>query len=358
MSRFVSQLSFAQNRRPAAKPAAADAVFADRMPRGYARLVRTALDLLQDGDMVGTREVLRAILATSKGRRTWADSWPGRVPFQRPQRVRDQHRADAERVRDEAAQPLAVETARLPIRIRALGGFEVLIDGVPFVSGIKPQRRPLDLLKALLIANGHSVGAAELADKLWPDSDGDTARNSLQVAVHRLRRLLGRDETVVVQDRKVHLQHALFSVDLWVFEREAGYLSGLYAGDPPFAERAADVLALYRGHLFAHEPEQPWMLLPRERLRRVWLGLVRRLGEFYEARTDWGRAGELYQRALELDPFAEEVYRGLMRCQQRAGESAEAIHTYRCCREQLVAGLGVAPSAETQRLYHALCSAA
>src|SRR5215831_2434604 len=165
MSRFVSQLSFAQNRRPAAKPAAADAVFAYRMPRGYARLVRTALDLLQDGDMVGTREVLRAILATSRGtRRTWADSWPRRVPFQRSQRIRDQHGA-AERIPDEAAQPRAVETARPPIRIRALGGFEVLIDGVPFVSGIKPQRRPLDLLKALLIANGHSVGAAELADR-------------------------------------------------------------------------------------------------------------------------------------------------------------------------------------------------
>jgi len=270
----------------------------------------------------------------------------------------DEHRGHAAQVPDKAAQPRVVETAHSPIRIRALGGFDVLIDNVPFVSGVKPQRRPLDLLKALLIANGHSVGAAELADKLWPDSDGDTARNSLQVAVHRLRRLLGRDEAVVVQDRKVHLQHALFSVDLWVFEREAGYLSGLYAGDPLFAERAADVLALYRGHLFAHESEQPWMLLPRERLRRIWLALVRRLGEFYEARTEWGHAGELYQRALELDPFPEEVYRGLMRCQQRAGEAAEAIHTYRCCRDQLVAGLGVAPSAETQRLYHALCSAA
>jgi len=349
MSRFVSQLSFAQSRRRA-KPADAEA---------YARLVRQALDFLQDGDMIGTRKVLTAILATSKGnRRTWADAWPGRVPFQRPHHMRDEHRIQAARVPDQAAEPLLVETARPAIRIRALGGFDVLIDGVQFVSGVKPQRRPLDLLKALLIANGHSVGAAELADKLWPDSDGDTARNSLQVAVHRLRRLLGRDEAVVVQDRKVHLQHALFSVDLWVFEREAGYLGGLYAGDPLFPDRAADVLALYRGHLFAHEAEQPWMLLPRERLRRVWLGLVRRLGEFHEARGDWGRAGELYQRALELDPFAEEVYRGLMRSQQRAGESAEAIHTYRCCREQLVAGLGVAPSAETQRLYHALCSAA
>jgi len=358
MSRFVSHLGFAGNRRQT-KPAVAATMFDERSHRGYTRLVRAALDLLQDGDMIGTRNLLMAMLATAKGtRRTWAGAWSDRVPFRPPHRTRDIFRTHVARVPEETRGPVMVETARPPIWVHALGGFDVLIDGVRLVGGVKPQRRPLDLLKALVVANGHSVGAAELADKLWPDSDGDTARNSLQVAVHRLRRLLGRDEAVVVQDRKVHLHHALFSVDLWVFEREAGYVSSLYAGDPLFAERAADVLALYRGHLFAHEAEQPWMLLPRERLRRVWLGLVRRLGEFHEARGDCRRASELYQCALELDPVAEDIYRGLMRCQQRAGESAEAIHTYRCCREQLVAGLGVAPSAETQRLYHALCSAA
>jgi DNA-binding SARP family transcriptional activator len=254
--------------------------------------------------------------------------------------------------------PVVVEARHPPIRVRALGGFDLVIDGVPFVSGVKPQRRPLDLLKVLLVSNGHSVGAAELADKLWPDSDGDTARNSLQVAVHRLRRLLGRDQAVVVQDRKVYLHHTLCSVDLWTFELEAQHLSRIDADDPSFPERAAEALRLYRGPLFAQEAEQAWMLLPRERLRRVWLGLIRRLGDYHEACGDWGRAGELYERAVDLDPLAEEVYRRLMRCQQRAGESAEAMHTYRCCRQQLVAGLGVAPSAETERLYHALRSVA
>ena len=125
-----------------------------------------------------------------------------------------------------------------------------------------------------------------------------------------------------------------------------------------FEQVERPALRLYRGPLFAQEAEQAWMLLPRERLRRVWLGLVRRLGDYHETRGEWERAGELYGRAVDLDPLAEEVYRRLMRCQQRAGESAEAMHTYRCCREQLVSALGVAPSAETERLYHALRSVA
>jgi DNA-binding SARP family transcriptional activator len=246
----------------------------------------------------------------------------------------------------------------MPIRIRALGGFDLTIDGAAFASGVKPQRRPLDLLKVLVVSNGHCVGAAELADKLWPDSDGDTARNSLQVAVHRLRRLLGRDQAVVVQDRKICLDHELCSVDVWTFERDAQQLLRTYGGGPSFCEAAAETLRLYRGHLFAHEPDQAWMLAPRERLRRLWLSLVRCVGDYHEARGEGDRACELYQDTVDMDPLAEEVYRRLMRCQQKAGESAEAMHTYHCCREQLVAVLGVAPSAETERLYNTLRSAA
>ena len=49
--------------------------------------------------------------------------------------------------------------------VHALGGFELTIDGMRFSGGIKPQRKPLELLKLLLLSNGAPLGAAELADK-------------------------------------------------------------------------------------------------------------------------------------------------------------------------------------------------
>jgi DNA-binding SARP family transcriptional activator len=73
-----------------------------------------------------------------------------------------------------------MEMPERQIRITALGGFSLTIDGVPYTSGVKPQRKPLDLLKVLLVCNGSGSGVMDLADKLWPDADGDTARNSLQ----------------------------------------------------------------------------------------------------------------------------------------------------------------------------------
>ena len=245
-----------------------------------------------------------------------------------------------------------------PIRIRALGGFEILLNGTAFASGIKPQRRPLDLLKLLVLSDTTPIGAGELGDKLWPDSDGDTARNCLQVAVHRLRRLLGHEQAVLVHDRKLHLDRRLCWVDLWEFEADVGQLVEKPIGGADFAWQAARALRLYRGHLFSHETDQAWMLAPRERLRRTWLDLVRRLGRHHEMRGEWEAGHELYQSAIELDPLAEELYRRLMLCQHTVGRRNEALCTYRRCRQQLAAVLGVDPSPETERVYRALCSAA
>lgn len=245
-------------------------------------------------------------------------------------------------------------THRWPIRINALGTFEIVIEGTPYTSGAKPQRKPLDLLKALLVTNGQGVSAMELADKLWPDSDGDTARNSLQVAIYRLRRLLGSDAAVVVQDRRVCLDHGLCWADLWAFAEEAEVALCSPPGDPQFPERATAALRRYRGHLFSQEQEQVWMLACKERLRRNWLCLIKRLGDHYEAHGQWPQAAGLYQEALDLDPLAEEVYRRVMHCQHRTGERAEIMNTYRRCRQELRAALGVAPSAETDRVYQSL----
>jgi DNA-binding SARP family transcriptional activator len=47
-----------------------------------------------------------------------------------------------------------------------------------------------------------------------------------------------------------------------------------------------------------------------------------------------------------------------MLCQHTMGQRNEALYTYRRCRKQLAAVLGVEPSAETERLYRVLSSAA
>ena len=57
----------------------------------------------------------------------------------------------------------------------------------------KSQKKILELLETLVILGGRNVPSIQLTDILWPDVDGDLAKQSLETALHRLRKLLGKE---------------------------------------------------------------------------------------------------------------------------------------------------------------------
>jgi DNA-binding SARP family transcriptional activator len=258
------------------------------------------------------------------------------------------------RARGFRCRTLDVESWPWPLKLLALGAVKVLQDDASLVAGAKPQHRLLDLLKALVAFGREGVNTRDLADALWPDSEGDSAQNTLQVSLYRLRKMLGRDDAIQMQDGKVRVHREVCWVDAWAFEDKAERLKTLQPDAAQYQSLAQQIVGLYRGHLLAKEKEQPWMLAPRERLRRQWLAVVKALGERYERQGEWAKASELYQRALDIDPLAEEIYRRLMICQKETGERTDALTTYQRCRQQLDAALGARPSAETERLYKSL----
>jgi DNA-binding SARP family transcriptional activator len=114
---------------------------------------------------------------------------------------------------------------------------------------------------------------------------------------------------------------------------------------------APQVLGLYRGHFLTGETEEPWQIPLRNRLAGRFQRFVLRLGEHWEANQAWARAGELYQRAIELDPLAETLYRRHMICLRAQGQRAEAMEVFRRCRQTLSVVLGVTPSTETEAVF-------
>jgi len=241
-----------------------------------------------------------------------------------------------------------------PLRIHALGGFEILADGTRLKVGQKAQHRLLDLLRAVIAGGQHGINSQALADALWPDSDGDNARNTLQVSLYRLRKLLGREDILFVQDGKVRLKRETCWVDAWAFDGKLSCLRELAADDPRFDATAVQALKLYRGHLLSQENEQPWILPERDRLRQEWLWVVRATGQRREAACDWETAAALYQQALAVDPDVEELYRRLMHCQHQGGAAEDAFDTYARCRRHLEHALGRKPSPDTERVLQGL----
>ncbi len=257
-----------------------------------------------------------------------------------------------------------------PVRIATLGGFVLLVDGRPALSAGKAQKKPLELLKRLICLGGREAGEDQLADVLWPDAQGDLAHKSLEITLHRLRRLLGTDAAVMLREGKLGLDPRCCWLDTWELERRIREADeawrALELPRPPdgrtgarqTAARALEAtekaLVLYRGHFLPADTGQPWTVSCRERFRSQFIRLVLRHGSHLERSSQPRKAAEWYEKGLEIDDLAEELYQRLMLCLQRLGQEAAGITAYGRCQAALDAALHLPPSSKTEAIYRSL----
>ena len=255
-----------------------------------------------------------------------------------------------------SAESADVEAWPWPIKIRTLGGFALTVDGAPLPSARKAPRKPLELLKALIAQGGKAANAAQLSEQLWPDAEADAAADALGITLRRLRKLLGREDAILLEDGRLSLNMGCCWLDTWAFERAVSRAQTMAAATPPASSEelyavSEGLMALYFGHFLAGEDEKPWVLGRRQRLASQMFRALVVIGELWEAQGTLERAELTYRRGVELDALSESLYRLLIAVQTKRGHYAEAIRSYGQCRQMLAATLGVEPSAETQALY-------
>lgn len=235
------------------------------------------------------------------------------------------------------------------VKVWALGPFRVEHDDTSLVSDGRAQKKPLELLRALIAAGARSVPSWQLMAALWPDSDGDAAQHAFETTLYRLRKLMDCEEALILFEGALTLNARVCWVDAWAFD--ACLETDNWDNGADLAHAGSErALELYRGKLLSTE-EGPWALAPRDHLHRRYLDTVDRVGGCYEAAGRWSDAMILYERALSIDDLAELAYRGLIRCHLRCGEPGEALRVFRRCRELLSIVLGVPPSTATLDLH-------
>lgn len=252
----------------------------------------------------------------------------------------------------------SVEQWPVPVRVNALGPFSLVLDDREVSFTGKGQKKPLEMLKALIAFGGTNVSEERLSEALWPDADGDNAHRNFTTTLHRLRKLMGSD-VLILSGGQLSLDRRYCWVDSWAFERMVDQFDGAYfegmAGDPSEAIRqSARILALYRGPFLEQDLDQPWALSTRERLRSKLLRHIDALGHLFCDAKACRHALDSYRKGLETDDLAESFYRGLMGCYRCLNRPAEALAVYRRCRDTLRDVLGIHPSPETEALYRSL----
>jgi DNA-binding SARP family transcriptional activator len=267
-----------------------------------------------------------------------------------------------------AAEPAAPRYVRLEDRpsaghlltVQLLGQFQVRLDEVAVDDW--PSGRGRSLFKYLVTHRDPWPRREQLMEAFWPEAAPAAARNSLNVAVHGLRRAFRASAevpVVVLQDGAYRLGPQL---RLWldIDEFELHVVAGRRldaAGDPVGAaaeyERA---LALYQGDLLADDPYEDWPVTAREHLLLAYLDVLDRLSSLSFDQRQYGACVALCRLLVEKDPCREDGHRRLMRCFTRQGQPHLALRQYQACADALDRELGVDPDPATvtlaQRIRH------
>lgn len=166
------------------------------------------------------------------------------------------------------AAPVDMEAWPRAVKIYTFGKFVIERDGRPVKASRKTQQRPLNLLKALIALGAEGVKKQTLADILWPDAEGDSQQKSFAAALHRLRGILGHENTVRLSGGRVTLNPLYVWVDVRAFEHilekaEAAFQTGRKEKAASLRRKAA---ALYHGPFLAGD-DMPVVDSLRKRLR-------------------------------------------------------------------------------------------
>jgi two-component SAPR family response regulator len=260
--------------------------------------------------------------------------------------------------------PLDCENWPWPMKIYTFGRFTLVENDKPLRG--KAQKKPLDMLKAVIALGGREVSEQKLTDALWPDARGDTGRMLFKTTLYRLRQLVENSKALVVCEGRLTVDNKQCWVDAWAFERVLGDAERMWErsrerGRVRAVDRSQEAVgmtekavALYRGHFLEADRNEPWTISLREHLRMRYVRAVSRLGYHWEEEKKFERAVDCYQSALRVDDLTEEFYQHLMLCYQKLGRKAEAVKTYRRCCSVLKANFGMEPSPETTAIYNAI----
>jgi DNA-binding SARP family transcriptional activator len=209
------------------------------------------------------------------------------------------------------------------------------------------------LLALLLCQANRPVTPEAAAEALWYGRPPRTARKTLQVYVHRLRRVLEGFDGLRHCHAGYRMEIETKEMDSLLFEeRVEAMIAARAAGDLDAAvAHARAALALWRGDAYAGINDVAPVAAERIRLEDKRLStLEERMQIEIELGNHAGIVADLAAAVVE-HPYRERLRGLLMLALYRSGRQADALEAYRQARERLSRDLGIEPVPELRRLH-------
>jgi predicted ATPase len=247
------------------------------------------------------------------------------------------------------------------IEIHLLGSPQLLRDGQP----LNVTRRKSRALLYYLAAHTRSLTREHLLNFFWPDAERTSAQQTLRTTLSGLRKVMG--DALLSGDEAIALMPHV-AVDVREFERIADLrqrsgalaLQSVDSTSQSAIRNLQSAIHLYRGDFLSDftlsdSPEfEAWILVERERYRRMAVRGWMALSQWHEANENYADALNALDHALNFDVLQEDVQREALRLHYLAGDRAGAIRRYEKLVKLLDEEMGVPPMAETRALYDAI----
>jgi len=114
-------------------------------------------------------------------------------------------------------------------------------------------------------------------------------------------------------------------------------------------------LALYRGDFLSKLSMESWIMPIHAYYHQRYLELALQTLSHLRDSSRWQEAETLCRKALEIEPYSEELYQHLMFCQIASGNRSGAVVTYETMSQLLFDTFGVLPSDDSRKLYREAC---
>jgi len=180
------------------------------------------------------------------------------------------------------------------------------------------------------------------------------AHTAFTTTLHRLRKLIGIREALVLREGKLSLNPVVCWLDINAFkglvEKSLEKLSKKVTSSE-LREISNRVLKLYSGPFLPEDQVHSWTAPRRSETRNLYLTFLRRVALNYRILGQWKNAADFLERTITEDGKFEEDYRDLMECYLKLKQRPRALTVYHRCVAALSDTIGVKPSKDMVALY-------
>nr|WP_280518660.1 BTAD domain-containing putative transcriptional regulator [Lederbergia wuyishanensis] len=189
-----------------------------------------------------------------------------------------------------------------------------------------------------------------ILDLFWPEIDWEKGFPQLYTTIYNIRKTLQSINVNISilsseNSYKLDFNDVLLDVDVW--EKEVSKLSIVTSDTLPKFQK---LIEFYIGDYFEVD-DYLWAEQERERLRGIWVEIVKKVCDYYIYRSDYQEAIILYHRLQMILPYLDDSYFMLMKLYDALGDRPSVEEQYANYTKMLWGEFGLKPIGDIRIWY-------